>query len=162
MLWEGLTDPICNMIMGRTAENVAEKWGISRDEQDAYAVESHKKAFMATRMGKFKEELVPVQVQKKVAGQVVASEPITQDEGINPNISVQKLALYPTVFKENGTVTPATPAASRMAPPLSLLPPSRRPRTWDWISWGIFAATPMPEWTRRTWVSALPTPCPGP
>ncbi len=106
MLWEGLTDPICNMIMGRTAENVAEKWGISRDEQDAYAVESHKKAFMATRMGKFKEELVPVQVQKKVAGQVVASEPITQDEGINPNISVQKLALYPTVFKENGTVTP--------------------------------------------------------
>jgi len=106
MLWEGLTDPICNQIMGRTAENVAEMYGITREEQDAYAVESHKKAFMATRMGKFKEEIVPVKVEKKVAGQVVASEPITQDEGINPTLSVQKLALYPTVFKEHGTVTP--------------------------------------------------------
>jgi acetyl-CoA C-acetyltransferase len=106
MLWEGLTDPICNQIMGRTAENVAEKYGITRDEQDAFAVESHKKAFMATRMGKFKDEIVPVKVEKRAAGQVVASEPITQDEGINPTLSVQKLALYPTVFKQNGTVTP--------------------------------------------------------
>jgi len=105
-LWEGLTDPICGQIMGRTAENVAELYGITRQEQDEYAVMSHKKAFMATRMGKFKEEIVPVTVEKKVAGQVVASEPITQDEGINPTLTVQKLALYPTVFKENGTVTP--------------------------------------------------------
>lgn len=105
-LWEGLTDPICNQIMGRTAENVAELYGITRQEQDEYAVMSHKKAFMATRMGKFKEEIVPVTVEKKMAGQVVASEPITQDEGINPTLTVQKLALYPTVFKENGTVTP--------------------------------------------------------
>ncbi len=106
MLWEGLTDPICNMIMGRTAENVAEMYGITRAEQDAYAVESHKKAFMATRMGKFKDEIVSVSVEKKIAGQVVASEPITQDEGINPTLSVQKLALYPTVFKQDGVVTP--------------------------------------------------------
>ncbi len=106
-LWEGLTDPICNQIMGRTAENVAEKYGISRQEQDEYAVQSHKKAFMATRMGKFKDEIVPIEVQKKVAGQVVASESVSQDECINPTLSVQKAALYPTVFKENGTVTPA-------------------------------------------------------
>ncbi|MBI4757829.1 MAG: thiolase family protein, partial [Chloroflexi bacterium] len=52
------------------------------------------------------DEIVPVMVAKKVAGKEVASEPITQDECINPAISVQKLALYPTVFKENGTVTP--------------------------------------------------------
>lgn len=106
-LWEGLTDPICNQIMGRTAENVAEMYGISREEQDTYAVNSHKKAFMATRMGKFREEIVPVPVVKKVAGQEVAREEITQDECINPSLSVQKAALYPTVFKENGTVTPA-------------------------------------------------------
>jgi len=106
-LWEGLTDPICNLIMGRTAENLAEMYNISRQEQDEYAVQSHKKAFMATRMGKFKDEVVPVEVQKKVAGQVVASEMITQDECINPGLSLQKAALYPTVFKENGTVTPA-------------------------------------------------------
>jgi len=106
-LWEGLTDPICNQIMGRTAENLAEMYHISREEQDTFAVNSHKKAFMATRMGKFREEIVPVPVVKKVAGQEVAREEITQDECINPALTVQKAALYPTVFKENGTVTPA-------------------------------------------------------
>lgn len=106
-LWEGLTDPICGQIMGRTAENLAEKYNISRQEQDEYAVQSHKKAFMAQRMGKFNDEIVPVEVVKKVAGQEVAKEVITQDEGINPGLTVQKAALYPTIFKENGTVTPA-------------------------------------------------------
>ena len=106
-LWEGLTDPICGQIMGRTAENLAEMYHISREEQDAFAVNSHKKAFMATRMGKFRDEIVPVPVVKKVAGQEVAREEITQDECINPGLTVQKAALYPTVFKENGTVTPA-------------------------------------------------------
>jgi len=106
-LWEGLTDPICNQIMGRTAENLAEMYNISRQEQDEYAVQSHKKAFMATRMGRFKDEIVPIEVKKKVAGQEVASEMITQDECINPGLTVQKAALYPTVFKEGGTVTPA-------------------------------------------------------
>jgi len=93
--------------MGRTAENLAEMYHISREEQDAFAVNSHKKAFMATRMGKFRDEIVPVPVVKKVAGQEVAREEITQDECINPGLTVQKAALYPTVFKENGTVTPA-------------------------------------------------------
>jgi acetyl-CoA C-acetyltransferase len=106
-LWEGLTDPIANQIMGRTAENLVERYEISREEQDEYAVKSHKKAFMATRMEKFKEEIVPVEIVKKVAGQEVARESITQDECINPALSVQKAALYPTVFKKNGSVTPA-------------------------------------------------------
>jgi acetyl-CoA C-acetyltransferase len=106
-LWEGLTDPICNQIMGRTAENLAEMYNISRQEQDEYAVQSHKKAFMAQRTGKFKDEIVPIEVQKKVAGQAVASESVSQDECINATLSVQKAAMYPTVFKENGTVTPA-------------------------------------------------------
>ncbi|MFQ6015133.1 MAG: thiolase family protein [Anaerolineae bacterium] len=105
-LWEGLTDPVCGQIMGRTAENLAEKYEITREEQDEFAVQSHKKAFMATRMGKFQDEIIKVMVPKKVAGQEVAPETFAQDEGINPAISVQKLALYPTIFKENGTVTP--------------------------------------------------------
>ncbi len=106
-LWEGLTDPICNLIMGRTAENLAEKYGISREEQDKYAIQSHKKAFMAQRMGKFDDEIVPVEVVKKVAGREVAREKIIQDETINPGMTVQKAGLYPTVFKKDGTVTPA-------------------------------------------------------
>ncbi|MEA3337288.1 MAG: thiolase family protein [Chloroflexota bacterium] len=107
MLWEGLTDPVSGLIMGQTAENLAERYEISREEQDQYAVLSHKKAFRAQRMEKFKDEIVPVEIVKKVAGQEVARELITQDEGINPTLSVRKAALYPTVFKKDGTVTPA-------------------------------------------------------
>jgi acetyl-CoA C-acetyltransferase len=106
-LWEGLTDPTCNLIMGGTAENLAEQYQISRDAQDQFAVQSHKKAFMATRMGKFKDEIVPVEVVKRAAGQEVAKESILQDESVNPGLTVQKAALYPTVFKKDGTVTPA-------------------------------------------------------
>jgi acetyl-CoA C-acetyltransferase len=106
-LWEGLTDPTCNLIMGGTAENLAEQYNITREMQDQFAVNSHKKAFIATRMGKFKDEIVPVEVIKKAAGQEVAKETITQDESINPGLTVQKAALYPTVFKKNGSVTPA-------------------------------------------------------
>jgi acetyl-CoA C-acetyltransferase len=106
-LWEGLTDPVCGVIMGYTAENLAVMYGISQEEQDKFAVNSHKKAFMATRKGFFRDEIVPVRVSKKVAGQEVAYEDIIQDECINPTLSVQKAAMYPTVFKKGGTVTPA-------------------------------------------------------
>ncbi len=105
-LWEGLTDPICGQLMGRTAENLAEEFKITRAEQDQYAVRSHQLAFRATREGKFKEEIVPVSVPKKAAGKAVAPEVISQDEGPNPALNEQTLALYPTTFKENGTVTP--------------------------------------------------------
>ena len=105
-IWEGLTDPVANQIMGRTAENLVEEFGITREEQDKLAVESHKRAFRATREGKFKEEIVPVEVPKKVMGKAVAPDVVAQDEGINAALSMNTLALYPTIFKENGTVTP--------------------------------------------------------
>lgn len=107
-LWEGLTDPVCNQIMGYTAENLAMMYNLSQEEQDKFAVESHRKAFRATRMGRFRDEIVPVRVSKKVPGQgEVAYEDIVQDECINPTLTVEKARLYPTVFKKGGTVTPA-------------------------------------------------------
>ena len=107
-LWEGLTDPICGQVMGRTAENLAEKYDIPREEQDVFAVQSHKKAFISQRTGKFDEETVPVEIIKRVAGKEVAREKIIHDETVNPSLTVQKAALYPTVFKkEGGSVTPA-------------------------------------------------------
>jgi acetyl-CoA C-acetyltransferase len=106
-LWEGLTDPICGQIMGRTAESLAAMYGISREEQDKFAVKSHRKAFRATRMGKFRDEIVPVTVPKRVAGREVPPDIITEDECINPGLTVEKAALYPTIFKKDGTVTPA-------------------------------------------------------
>lgn len=105
-IWEGLTDGFCGQIMGHTAENLAEEFKISRQEQDKYAVESHKKAFRATREGRFKEEIVPVSIPKKMAGKEVTPELFAQDEGINVALNEQMLSLYPTIFKEGGTVTP--------------------------------------------------------
>jgi acetyl-CoA C-acetyltransferase len=102
-----LTDPVCGQLMGRTAENLVDEFEITRQEQDEFAVQSHKKAFMATRTGKFKDEIISVEITKKVAGQEVAREQITQDETINAGLSVQKAALYPAIFKEGGSVTPA-------------------------------------------------------
>lgn len=105
-LWEGLTDPVCGQLMGMTAENLAQEFKISREEQDKFSVLSHKKAFKATREGKFKEEMITVLVPKKARGKEMPPEPVSQDEGPNIALSEQMLALYPTIFKENGTVTP--------------------------------------------------------
>jgi acetyl-CoA C-acetyltransferase len=108
-LWEGLTDPVCNMLMGDTAENLVKEYDLTREEQDKYATESHKKAFRATREGKFKDELVTVMVPKKAAGKEVAPEAFAQDEGINPAMNPQTLSLYPTIFTNpdgKPTVTP--------------------------------------------------------
>ncbi len=105
-LWEGLTDPICGQLMGRTAENLAREFRIGRAEQDQYAVQSHQRSFRATREGKFKDEITPVTVQKKAAGRPMPPDIVMQDEGPNPALNEQALALYPTTFMENGTVTP--------------------------------------------------------
>ncbi|MFQ5455781.1 MAG: thiolase family protein [Nitrospirota bacterium] len=104
-LWEGLTDGFCGKIMGETAENLANDFKISREEQDRFAVESHKKAFRAIREGKFKEEIIPVSVPKKAAGREVMPEIFAQDEGPNIALTGQQLSLYPTIFRKDGTVT---------------------------------------------------------
>ena len=104
-LWEGLTDPTCDMVMGRTAENLAEDFKISREEQDKYSVESHRKAFRALREGRFKDETIAVTIPKTVAGREVAPTVMNQDEGPNVGLSEQQLSLYPPIFKEGGSVT---------------------------------------------------------
>jgi acetyl-CoA C-acetyltransferase len=108
-LWEGLTDPVCNILMGDTAENLVKEFGLTREDQDKYAVESHKKAFRATREGKFKDETVTVMVPKKAAGKDVAPEAFAQDEGINPAINPQTLGLYPTIFTHPDNTPTVTP-----------------------------------------------------
>ncbi len=101
-LWEALTDPYCNMIMGLTAENLAEEFSISREEQDKYAVSSHNKAEKATKEGKFKDEIVPVIIKSRKGDKVFDA-----DEGIAPGLTLDKIKGAPTVFKKDGTVTPA-------------------------------------------------------
>ena len=100
--WIGLTDYYTGILMGETAEIVADKYGITREMQDAFALESHNKAFRAQRMGKFTDEMVTVQVPKRHG----EPETVAKDEGPQAGLSVQKLSLYPAVFRKGGSVTP--------------------------------------------------------
>jgi len=104
-IWEGLTDPVCGQLMGRTAETLAEELGITREEQDRVAVESHHRAFKAVREGRLKEEIYPITVSKSVGGRAVPPLVVSQDEGPNVALTEPQLALYPPLFKEGGTVT---------------------------------------------------------
>jgi len=83
--------------MGMTAEEVAERFDITREEQDEYAARSQQRATEATESGRFAEEIVPIETED---GRV------EEDEGIRPGTTAEKLAELPTVFKAKGTVTP--------------------------------------------------------
>ena len=87
--------------MGETAENVAERYRISREDQDRFAYESHRRAVAAWEEGRFDDEVVPVRVPQRRGEPLVAA----RDEGPRPDTSVEKLAALPPVFRKGGTVT---------------------------------------------------------
>ncbi|QHN50348.1 acetyl-CoA C-acetyltransferase [Geobacillus stearothermophilus] len=96
------------MSMGHTAEQVAKKYGVSREDQDAFAVRSHQRAAKAIAEGKFNEEIVPVEVTvRKVEGNKLVEEKVvfTQDEGVRPDTNMETLAKLRPAFAVNGTVT---------------------------------------------------------
>jgi acetyl-CoA C-acetyltransferase len=95
-----LSDPFDDCHMGITAENVAKKWNISRDDQDALAVESHRRAAVAVDKGYFKAQIMPVMV--KVKRDLV---PFDNDEAVRRDSSVEKLSKLRPVFDPNGSVT---------------------------------------------------------
>ena len=95
--------------MGLTAENVAEKFGVSREDQDRFALSSHQKAAKAIKEGKFKEELIPILAKVKEVkedGTVVVKEVIFDtDEGVRYDATLEGMASLKPVFKAKGTVT---------------------------------------------------------
>jgi acetyl-CoA acyltransferase len=95
--------------MGLTAENVAEKFGITREEQDRFALLSHQKAAKAIKEGKFKEEIIPIPAkvrETKEDGTVIVKEVIFDtDEGVRYDASLEGMASLKSVFKAKGTVT---------------------------------------------------------
>lgn len=101
MMVGALHDPFHTIHMGVTAENIAAKWGISREDQDKLAVESHNRAQRATEAGYFKDQIVPVMLKSR-KGEVAYAT----DEHFRPNASLEDMAkLKPVFVKENGTVT---------------------------------------------------------
>jgi 3-oxoadipyl-CoA thiolase len=87
--------------MGETAENVAERFGVSREDQDAFALESHRRAIAAAEAGSFDDEIVTVDVPQPKGDPVT----IHADEGPRPDTSLERLAALKPIFRQGGTVT---------------------------------------------------------
>lgn len=101
MVYDGLTDVFNQYHMGITAENLVEQYGISREEQDTFAVNSQQKAVRAQQNGGFDSEIVPVSIPQRKGEPIVVSK----DEGVRENVSVEKLSRLRPAFKKDGTVT---------------------------------------------------------
>ncbi len=100
-LWELLTDPDHHIMMGETAERLAEKYGIGREEQDEIALRSHLNAVAAIQSGRFREEIVPVPIPRRKGEPLL----VDTDEHPRPGITMEDLAKLAPVFRKNGTVT---------------------------------------------------------
>jgi len=98
-LERGLTDPTCGLIMGKTAEILAQEWNVSREEQDGFALHSHERAIAAQKAGKFKDEIVPVYAGKRF-------DAVTEDVGPRAGQTMDALAKLKPIFdRRDGTVT---------------------------------------------------------
>ncbi len=96
-----LTDPFNKIHMGVTAENLAKSHGISREAQDEFALQSHRRAIAAIEAGKFEDEVVPVEVKSRKG-----AVEFNVDEHARPDVSLEALAKLKPAFDKNGTVTP--------------------------------------------------------
>src|SRR5919204_2861397 len=99
-LWEALLDPYCGCTMAMTAENCATKYGITREEQDCYALRSQQLAAKAWSGNRFDEEIVPVEIKTRRGVEVVR-----RDDHLRPDTTLEVLAKLPPAFKKDGTVT---------------------------------------------------------
>ncbi len=96
--------------MGLTAEKVAQQWKVSREAQDAFAVESHRRAIAAMQSGQFKDEITPIEIEERnldlASGKVnISTRTVDLDEGARPDTTLEGLAKLRTVFAARGTVT---------------------------------------------------------
>ncbi|PKP39101.1 MAG: acetyl-CoA C-acyltransferase [Bacteroidetes bacterium HGW-Bacteroidetes-15] len=103
LILDGLTDAFNNYHMGITAENIAEQWGISREEQDEFAVKSQNKTEAAQKEGKFKDEIVPVEIPQRKGDPIIFAD----DEFPKHGLTIDKLSKLRPAFKKDGTVTAA-------------------------------------------------------
>jgi acetyl-CoA C-acetyltransferase len=138
-----LRDPFHDILMGVTAENLAERMGISREDQDAFAAESHRRAAAAQRDGRFDDEIVPVPVRVKRE-----TVPFDRDEHIRPDADPVAMAKLPPIFKEGGTVTAGNASGMNDAGAALVLMSAERARELGApvrariLSWGICGCEP--------------------
>jgi acetyl-CoA C-acetyltransferase len=102
MIFDALTDSFNNYHMGITAENIAERWGITREEQDLFALQSQHRAEAAQKAGRFADEIVPVAIPQRKGDPVI----FDTDEFPRHGLTIDKLSALKPAFKKDGTVTP--------------------------------------------------------
>jgi len=123
--------------MGETAENVAERYGVSREDQDAFALASHQRAVAAQRAGYFTAEIVPVPVHQK-QGEIAW---FTKDEQPRPDTSLEKLAKLKPAFRKDGTVTAGNSSGINDGAAALVLAGRRRAETLGLRPWARIVAT---------------------
>lgn len=101
MYRDGFNDPLSGLVMGETAENLARRYEIARDEQDEYALRSQQRAAAAVEAGRFNDEILPLELKGK-KGAVTS---FTRDEHIRPDTTIESLRKLPPVFAKDGGVT---------------------------------------------------------
>lgn len=101
MICDGLWDNFCDCHMAITAENIVEKYGVTREEQDEFAAKSQQKAEKAIKEGRFKDEIIPITIKQKKADDII----FDTDEHPRSGTTVESLSKLKPVFKNNGTVT---------------------------------------------------------
>lgn len=101
LVWRGMQEPPIGVGMGLTAENLAEKYRISRQEQDEFAVLSHQRAANAIEDGKFKSEITPFPIPQRKKAPLI----FERDEHVRRDVNMEMMAKLPAAFKKDGTVT---------------------------------------------------------
>jgi acetyl-CoA C-acetyltransferase len=147
-----LTDPFDSIHMGVTAENVATRCGISREQQDAFAVESHKRATSAIAAGHFKSQILPIELKSKKG-----PLQFDTDEHVRADATIEGMAKLKAVFiKENGSVTAGNASGINDAAAAVVLmaTPASTPRLWDWVPSARFPAlSPRQACSSTRWTS---------
>ena len=124
MFYDGMVDPFVNYHMGVTAENVAKKYGITREAQDAFALESHLKSAQAWNSQKFQQDIVPIKLEGK-SGLIE----FIKDETYREDLTAESLAKLKPAFLEGGTVTPGNASQLNDAAALVLMMSSEKADT---------------------------------
>jgi acetyl-CoA acyltransferase 2 len=142
-LWEGLTDSYNNMPMAITAENLAERYEISRQEADEFSLRSQRGAAKAIEQGYFAEEIAPVEVAGKKGPTVV-----DKDEGPRPGVTMEQLGKLPARFKKDGIVTPGNASGITDGAAMVVLTTAEQARKdglepiGRLVSWGVVGVDP--------------------
>jgi acetyl-CoA C-acetyltransferase len=130
-----LTDPFDACHMGITAENIAEKWSISREDQDALAVQSHHRAAAAIAEGRFVDQILPIEIKGRKGSTTFA-----QDEHVRPDVTLADMAKLRPAFSKNGSVTAGNASGVNDAAAAVVLADAETARTNGWPTLGRLVA----------------------